>query len=318
MLTVGEQGYTRATVSAVCAQAQVSRGTFYEAFDGLQECFVAVIDEGARRACELIDRAFAGKRCWREGIRAALGALLVLLDDEPLLARVWFVETLAAGDWALRHRGRHLASLTRKITERWPPPADAEVNPLAGTGTMELVMGVIHTGLLSGRREPLIELLGPLMGLITAVYLDREAAAVEIQRGDAHARAIVLGRTLAPAAPGDDEVVDVPRALLDPRAHRTRACLQYLVECPGASNREIARAAGVAHDTHISTVLARLASMGLLVKHAGRPGGPNAWFASPRGLSVAHSLRVPQYLHDGRVPTSPFRGGRGRMDPYGL
>lgn len=291
VLTVGERGYARTTVGMVCTRARVSRRTFYEEFAGLQGCLLAVIDEGARRAGALVEQACAGKECWREAIRAALAALLVALDEEPLLARVWFIEALAAGDWALEHRGRRLGSLTATIVARWPVLAAVDVNPLAATGVMELVMGVIHTRLLARSREPLLELLGPLMGLITTVYLDRGAAAVEVQRGDAHAQSIVARRACGSPAPRlEDGARNVPRALLDPRAHRARQCLQCLVEHPGMSNREVARTASVAHDTHISTVLARLADSGLLVKREGRPGAPNAWFVTPRGEGVARML----------------------------
>lgn len=296
LLTVGERGYASTTVSAVCARAKVSRGTFYQVFDGLRECFAAVIDEAGRRADEAIVTAFEGTECWREGIRGALAELLVLLDEQPLLARVWFVETFAAGDWAQECRRRNLASLTQTIVERWPVPAGAQASPLAAAGAMELTMGVIHTHVLSRMRGPLIELLGPLMGAIVAVYLGGEAVAVEIECAEAHVRAIRMRRDCESRASTEIGTVDVPPLLLDPRAHRARECLQYVVAHPGASNRELARAAGVAHDTHISKVLARLAGAGLLVKRGAHPGGPNAWFASAHGREVAQSFRVQYHM----------------------
>ena len=97
VLVVGERGFANTTVTTVCSQARVSRSTFYEHFACLRECFLTVIDEGYLGARLLICQAFEGQCCWRDGVRAALSALLGSFDEDPLLARVWFVETLAEG-----------------------------------------------------------------------------------------------------------------------------------------------------------------------------------------------------------------------------
>ncbi len=70
----------------------------------------------------LMSQAFADQDDWREGIRGALESLLMFFDEQPLLARVWLVESLAAGSWALERRERHVRALTRMIVTRWPLP----------------------------------------------------------------------------------------------------------------------------------------------------------------------------------------------------
>src|SRR6185437_14861152 len=95
-----ESGFAAITVSAMCARAKVSRATFYALFGSLEECFLAVMNDGYERVRAAIEDAFVGADCWRVGVRDALAALLVMFDREPRLARVWFVETLAAGSWA--------------------------------------------------------------------------------------------------------------------------------------------------------------------------------------------------------------------------
>lgn len=91
--------------------------------------------------------------------------------------------------------------------------------------------------------------------------------------------------------------VAVPAALRDPRAHRARRAVCYLAEQGGRglgpSNREIADGIGVARHEQISKLLARLADIGLLVKHApGRRGHSNAWSLTPYGLEVARALQA--------------------------
>ncbi|HWG30242.1 MAG TPA: TetR family transcriptional regulator [Steroidobacteraceae bacterium] len=290
--TVGERGFAGTTVAGVCERAKVSRATFYKAFDGLEDCFLAVIDEGHRWAQELLSRAFAGDVPWQDALRSGLCSLLALVDDEPLLARVWFVETLAAGAWALEHRSRHIAALTTTITERFPLPEGAVSNPLAPAAVMESILGIVHSRLVTGSDEPFIELLGPLMALISAPYLGADAALVEIARGEVHAEAVITARDERLAPTGEHEPVTVPSNLRDPRAFRVRQCLRHLAAHPGASNREVARAIGITRQEQVSRVLARLQGLGLLVKRAAPPGGANAWSLTPRGMQVTRALPI--------------------------
>jgi AcrR family transcriptional regulator len=312
VLTVAERGFAGATITAVCARARVSRATFYDSFDGLRDCFVAVIDDGYRRARALITEAFAEECEWRAGVRAALGALLAFFDDEPLLARVWLLETLAAGSWALERRARHLAALTALITERWPLPEDAELSQLAAPAAIEAVLGIVEARLLANGEEPLVVLLGPLMGLIGTVYLGPAAAAVETERGQAHARRILTARQSRPSCATAHEP-ELPPALRNPRAHRARECLQHLAANPGSSNRQIASALGIARQEQISKILARLHALGLLVKQAAPPGGANAWSLTPYGTQLARALHTQPHSPS---PHGGVSQSATRMDTY--
>jgi AcrR family transcriptional regulator len=286
---VGECGYSGASLTSVCARAKVSRRTFYGVFDSLEDCFLAVLDEGARHAGRLISQAFAGEQRWCDGVRAALAALLSFFDSEPVLAHVLLVEAAAAGARARERRERHILSLTWLIEDRWGAPEHGHAHPLVTAGVMGSLLAILNTQLVTGRREPLLALLGPLMGLVTAPYLDRRLVTREIERADAHAREL-LARRDQPAVGSAEHGARVPDLLLNPRAHRARACLLYLLEHSGASNTQIARAAGIGHHTQISKLLARMAAVGLLTKRAGNPGGPNAWSLTSHGVEVSHAL----------------------------
>lgn len=254
-----------------------------------------MLDDGALRVSALISRAFGEAEDWLGGIRAALAALLGFFDSEPIRAHVLLVEAVAAGSWARERRERHLASLTSMIEDRWGTPPEGHAHPLVTAGVMASLLGVLHTHLVTGRDEPLTALLGPLMGLVTAPYLKHDLVTREIARGDALAKELLEVRDSQP--PGVTRVA-IPGLLEDPRAHRARACVLYLAEHPRSSNRQIARAVGVTRHTYISTLLARLAGMGLLLKRAASPGGANAWSLSSHGLQVARALE--DHQHDAR------------------
>jgi AcrR family transcriptional regulator len=295
---VCEHGATGASVGLVLARAKVSRRMFYDCFAGLEDCLVAVIDRTLQQASALVLEAFAKQRLaqqeasaqqssWLSGMRCALGAVLELLDCEPQLARVCIVEALGAGPLVLKQRERAVGEFRSLIVAQ----IDAEVShasPLAAEGLLASVLGIVHARLIEPQPAPLIELLGPLMGLIAAPYLDHKELEREIQRGDQIAKEAIRRRSLHAADPAAP--VRVPDVLLSARAHRARQCLLYVAEHPGASNQQVVAGIGASHREQVSRLLARLAALGLLVKRAGGPGHANAWSASAAGEQVALAL----------------------------
>lgn len=181
---VYERGYAGTTVSSVCTCAKVSSRTFYEAFDGREQCLLAALDEGYRQITRLVSQALLEARTVR---------------PETDRAKIDRVEAL-----------------------------------------------------------------------IRAILAERAAA--------------------APSGLAPDLPVEIPSVLRDPRAHRARSCLRYLAEHPGASNRQIADGIGIARHDQTSTLLSRLAGMGLIAKHPGAPGLPNAWTLTQHGANVALAL----------------------------
>jgi AcrR family transcriptional regulator len=290
VLVVHEHGFAHTTVTTVCAQARVSRGTFYEEFAGLRECFLAVMDDGYRCVHRTIEDAFEGAESWRAGLRAALAAVLAFFDAEPVLARVWLIETLAAGAWALERRERHVAELTGMIMRHWPLPDDVRASRHAVSAAMESVLGAIRTHLVTGRKEPLIALLGPLTGIVTMPFLAPPVVAEEIAEGVQLAQAIGA-RAKAEQGGAQTARVEVPALLHNPRARRLRKALLYISEHPGVSNRQVAQAIGLTRDDQISTILARLADTDLIGRRHSTPGGSNQWVASPSGVMVARELQ---------------------------
>jgi AcrR family transcriptional regulator len=306
VLEAFEHGFAGVSVGSVVARAKVSRRAFYDIFDGLEACFLAVLDDGARRVTALITGALTGQPSPLDGIRAALADLLVFFGAEPELAQVLLVEATAAGPWARERREHHVAKVTSLVVEHAPDLVPAR--PLAGEGVMASLLGVLHTHLVAGEQAPPISLLGPMMGLVTAPYLDERTVEREIAHADQLARTLHASHSASGGCPVGTAAI--PRPLLDPRARRARACLLCLAEHPGSSNRQIARAIGIGRDTHISTLLARLSRMGLLAKCAGAPGGANSWSLSASGRQVARALAQSSGEAASPPRIEPQAGGR--------
>jgi DNA-binding MarR family transcriptional regulator len=130
-----------------------------------------------------------------------------------------------------------------------------------------------------GEKNPgrLIELTGPLMGMIVLPYLGPAAARRELARP-------------VPKAPARPRPVNGdPLRELDMRlTYRTVRVLMAVAANPGSSNRQVADGAGIKDQGQISKLLARLARLGLIEHTGGEParGGPNAWALTERGREV--------------------------------
>jgi AcrR family transcriptional regulator len=298
---VAERGYAAASVGLVVERAGVSRRTFYELFPGgLDDGLVAVMEMALGRIVVLVSPRLE-EDAWRDGVRSALGALLAFFDSEPALARVCIVETLGAGPVVVKHREGVVRAFRALIMARIEREI-AQVSPLTAESVMASVMGIIYARLLAHDEEPLIELLGPLMGTVVAPFaVGEQAIAEEERRGNELARKIRDGAPgwSQPAQPterdaGRDVGAALPAILTNPITRRLRECLLFLAE-QGArglspSNREIATAIGVSHKSQISKLLSQLQDEGLAVKRLQGPGGPNAWRLTPRGEEIARAL----------------------------
>jgi len=282
-----ERGYAGATVGLVVAHAGVSRRTFYGCFDSREACVLALLDLGLERVGDLLGRAFAREDTWQDGVRSALASVLGFLDSEPLLARMWLVESLAAGRRALERRERNLAVLREQVVSSWPAGDRWSLPALAAEGAMASVLGIIHSHIVTGWPTPLIELLGPLMGSVAAHYLPSRAVALEIERGQQLSREIYAsnGRTIWTP-------VTIPALLSNPNSHRARRCVLFLAEHPQASNREIASGIGVAHASQISKLLSCLLGERLIAMHSAGAGKRNAWWLTSHGEEVSRALRA--------------------------
>ena len=278
-----ERGAGAVTVAHVVARAGVSRRTFYDLFADREECFLAAFEGAIGRVSALVLEAYAHPGVWRERVRAGLWAALVWLDEEPALARMCVVESLAAGPRALERRAIVLRALVTAVDEGRGdvPRRGTQPPPLTAEGVVGAVLSVIHTRLLDPGAEPLTGLLGELMSVIVLPYLGQAAAQKELHKPAPS----LLNRTSA--TPRD------PLEGLEMRiTYRTVRVLMGIAASPNASNRMIAAGAGISDQGQVSKLLARLEHLGLIENTGVGPikGAPNAWRLTARGEQVEQAI----------------------------
>jgi AcrR family transcriptional regulator len=98
---VDERGYGAVTVRRLAQVAGVSTRTFYEHFQGKEDCLLRTYDRIVQRARSRIAVAQSGEPDWREGLRSAFTAFAREIEDEPGAARLALVDASAAGPVAL-------------------------------------------------------------------------------------------------------------------------------------------------------------------------------------------------------------------------
>jgi AcrR family transcriptional regulator len=92
-----KRGYQETTIDNIVAASKASVGSFYQLFDGKEECFLAVYDQIIAGARGRIAAAVAGHERWAEAAYLGLRELLEIFVAEPLSARIALIEVQTAG-----------------------------------------------------------------------------------------------------------------------------------------------------------------------------------------------------------------------------
>jgi AcrR family transcriptional regulator len=294
---IDEVGYEQSSVSRITDRGGVSRRTFYELFDSREGCLVALLDGAAGCVEREIEAAGLRGLEWCERVRGGLWVILSFLDAEPVLARVCVVQALRGGPRVLERRELLLGRLVSVLDDgRRESARGGQCSLVTAEGLVGGVFGVVYMRLREGNREPgsgepLVGLLGELMGMIALQYLGGRAASRE-QR-----RRVPVAREVAYSEPGPGSVV-VERDPLDEvkmrLTYRTARVLGCIAVRPLVSNRMVAQSAGIVDPGQISKLLRRLERLGLVVNRGRghRSGEANAWELTALGSEVVQRLSV--------------------------
>lgn len=282
--TCVERGTGNVTVAHVVERAGVSRRTFYEIFDDREDCLLAALDEAIALASRYVLEAYDRRADWVARMRAALVALLEFLDAERGSGWLLIVGSLGAGVAALESRRGVLAQVALAVDEgRAETKNGGGLPPLTGEGVVGGVISVLHSRLLESEPGRLVELAGPLMGMIALPYLGASEARRELAR-PAPKDAARGNR----ASSGAGTLMRLEMRL----TYRTVRVLMAIAEHPGSSNKVVADASGVMDQGQMSKLLARLAQLNLITNAGLGPtrGEPNAWTLTDKGWQVQGAI----------------------------
>jgi AcrR family transcriptional regulator len=187
---VAHRGCGETRVVDVVERAGVSRATFYDLFDDLEDCFLATYDYVSERVLVTATAAFTETpdATWPGRVRAATAAVLELYASWPEGARFAVVEVLAAGPNALARRDaalRRLATLVDAGRDETGIELPDGISLAIIGGIQELLLAE----LIAGDAPDLPSHTPEIVYWITFPFLGPEAAAAERDRtrGSLHA-----------------------------------------------------------------------------------------------------------------------------------
>ena len=295
---VRERGVADVVVAHIVERAGVSRRTFYELFEDREDCLVAAFEHAVHCAAAVVLPAYEGTgtdAAWEDQIRAGLRALLGFLDEQPALGGLCVVDALAAKPPVLERRARVAERLVDAVHRGGADlggSAGRRLGRIVAEGVVGAVLGIVHARLSEPESKPLAGLLNQLMAIVVLPYRGPDAAERELKRRSPRRRPRAVAAT------------DPLRGLDMRLTYRTVRVLLAVSECPRASSREIADAAGVSDQGQISKLLWRLERLGLLANEipGAARGESNAWILTGRGSEIEHAIQA-------RMGSSPAGSG---------
>jgi AcrR family transcriptional regulator len=160
---LGTEGWQATTVRAICAEARLTPRYFYESFADRDELLVALFDQLVGEAAAHVLGAVEGaERDARAKARAAIGAFVELVTDDPRKARVLFIEAVGSERLALR-RFETVRMFAGLVAQQGRQFYGVHGGSLVETTALMLVGGLAETllswldGTLAVTREQLIE-----------------------------------------------------------------------------------------------------------------------------------------------------------------
>jgi AcrR family transcriptional regulator len=171
---VGERGYEATTAPQVIATARVSSNTFYSFFSDKTDCFIALVDE---RSEELVGLLVPDEPEPANPVEAlamldrGIHAYLDWCQNDPAVARAYFVELPTAGARAIEQRDRSdekFAAVHRLIAERARKvyPDATPVREVDVRASVILTTELVGRHVRSGRLDQVDELYSDLRYLL--------------------------------------------------------------------------------------------------------------------------------------------------------
>lgn len=174
---VAERGFAGTSIEAIVKEAGVSSVTFYELFEGKEECFLAAleraVDEGAAELARAAEGdPAAGGFSWSEEVATGLRALTGLIAARPERARMVLVEAQTGGPELSRRFGAALDRVAAKLREgRALPTAPADLPATHEEATAGSLAWLLREKLETGDPEELEKLYPELIDIALAPYL---------------------------------------------------------------------------------------------------------------------------------------------------
>jgi AcrR family transcriptional regulator len=172
-------GYRQLSVRRICRAAGLSRRCFEAHFEGLADCFSAVLEQSAGDAIAIAAQAYESAPDWPAGIHRAIVALCTYYAANPAIARLSFVEIFSAGSEGVQCRARLTANAAALF--RGHAPTAVRTSRVAAEASVGGVWAIFYRYIAGGQAHRLPQgaatcsflALAPTIGARTAAAVIR-------------------------------------------------------------------------------------------------------------------------------------------------
>jgi AcrR family transcriptional regulator len=186
---IAERGIAGTSIEALVKDAGVSSVTFYEFFEGKEECFAAAFDRAVEETAEELARAAAGDPAagglsWPEQIATGIRALTRLVPAEPGRARLCLVEAQTGGPGLSARFESVLDRIAVKLREgRALDTAPADLPATHEEATAGALAWLLRERVETGDAKGLEALYPELIDIALAPYLEGGGSSVPALAG---------------------------------------------------------------------------------------------------------------------------------------
>lgn len=174
----GRDGYWRLTVPLIRTAAGVSRKSFDEHFGGVEDCFIATLEDQTERTFARVAPAALAGESWGGGLHRMMHALCEDVAANPGFARLAFVEALSPGPNAVRCIERLIARASELYRASAPP--GRRPSELVAEASLGAVCGAMHHYVVGGQATRLPEIAPALSFLVLAPAVGADSACAAI------------------------------------------------------------------------------------------------------------------------------------------
>jgi AcrR family transcriptional regulator len=169
---VAERGYRRTTIELIAKTARVALTTFYEHFEGKEECFLAAFDENVDAAVEVFAELVDPELDWTDQISTGLEVFLEMVAGETPRATLCLVESQAAGPEALARYQGMLERVAPKLSEgRALNPRSARLPEGLEVALAGGIAWLVHQRLVAGEAAEIKALLPEMLQIALTPYV---------------------------------------------------------------------------------------------------------------------------------------------------
>jgi len=142
--SIAERGYRASTVADIVRNARTSKRTFYDQFDGKEECFLELLRADIEKLGERIQSSVDPEGDWHRQIRQAVEAYVGYIESRPAITLSWIRElpSLGAAARPVQRRGLQLLSSLLIDLSASPGFRRAELPPLTAPLAVILLGGL--------------------------------------------------------------------------------------------------------------------------------------------------------------------------------